>query len=147
VVDLIGQHRTEYRLEERFKALVDPSRGTVGEQLSLDFPFLPAGCSINLERVAKGTSHRRAAGCGSAPGIKSLTRDLVALGPISLERLPRRDGPQYRTILWNGPAHVVVDSTPAPRRKLGRSAAASTRRATARGSSAAPTHRLSPARH
>ena len=45
VLDLIGQHRNEYRFEERYKALVDPSRGTVREQVEHDFPFLPAGCS------------------------------------------------------------------------------------------------------
>ena len=86
MVDLIGQHRTEYRLEERFKALVDLSHGTVEEQLAFDFPFLPAGCSINLERVAKERVLAALKAVAARPGMKSLTRDLVALRPLSLER-------------------------------------------------------------
>ena len=53
VLDFIGQHRTEYRFEERFRALVNPARGTLRSQVEHEFPFLPAGCSITLERVAK----------------------------------------------------------------------------------------------
>jgi superfamily II DNA or RNA helicase/HKD family nuclease len=84
VLDLIGQHRTEYRVEERFRALVDVSRGTVKEQVEHGFPFLPAGCSINLERVAKERviAALRAV---ALPGVKSLTKDLVQLGPTPLD--------------------------------------------------------------
>ena len=56
VLDLIGQHRTEYRVEERFRALVDVSRGTVMEQVEQNFPFLPAGCSINLSGSQRNES-------------------------------------------------------------------------------------------
>lgn len=53
VLDFIGQHRVEYRVEERYQALVDRSRGSVREQAEAGFPFLPAGCTLHLERVAR----------------------------------------------------------------------------------------------
>ena len=92
VLDLIGQHRTEYRFEERFKALIDPSRGAVREQVEHDFPFLPAGCSINLERVAKERVVAAMRSVAARPGIKGLTKDLGALGPVSLERFLAKTG-------------------------------------------------------
>ncbi len=53
VLDYIGQHRQEYRFEQRYRALLDPTRGDVREQAAAGFPFLPAGCAITLERVAR----------------------------------------------------------------------------------------------
>ena len=53
VLDFIGQHRAEYRIEQRYQALIDPAQGDVRAQAEGGFPFLPAGCSINLERVAR----------------------------------------------------------------------------------------------
>ena len=53
VLDFIGQHRAEYRIEQRYQALIDPAHGDVRAQAEDGFPFLPAGCSINLERVAR----------------------------------------------------------------------------------------------
>lgn len=53
VLDFIGQHRAEYRFERRFQALVNPAQGSVRTQAEDGFPFLPAGCSISLERVAR----------------------------------------------------------------------------------------------
>ena len=86
VLDLIGQHRTEYRFDERYKALVDPSRGSVREQVERDFPFLPGGCSITLERVAKERVIAALQSAVARPGIKSLTKDLVESRAVSLER-------------------------------------------------------------
>jgi superfamily II DNA or RNA helicase/HKD family nuclease len=122
VVDLIGQHRTEYRLEERFKALVDPSRGTVREQLSLDFPFLPAGCSINLEQVAKERVIAALQAVAARPGIKSLTKDLVALESISLERfltetgrsIEQFYGTEQRTLSWTRLRRLAENSAAPP---------------------------------
>ena len=50
VIDLIGQHRREFRFEDRLRALVDPRRGSVLDQVRDDFPFLPAGCTVDLDR-------------------------------------------------------------------------------------------------
>lgn len=53
VIDLIGQHRREFRFEDRLKAILDPRRGPIREQVAADFPFLPAGCTVNLDRQSR----------------------------------------------------------------------------------------------
>jgi len=53
VIDLIGQHRKEFRFDRRFSAIVDRRHGSVQEQVERGFPFLPAGCTIDLDRVSR----------------------------------------------------------------------------------------------
>lgn len=53
VLDLIGQHRREFRFEDRFAALLDARRGRVIDQVESDFPFLPAGCTVDLDRQSR----------------------------------------------------------------------------------------------
>lgn len=77
VFDFIGQHRTEYRFEERFRALINPARGTLREQAEHEFPFLPAGCSITLEGVAKERVLDRLRDVAPASGPLGLKKDLV----------------------------------------------------------------------
>ncbi len=50
VIDLIGQHRKEFRFEDRLRAIVDTRRGPITDQVAAEFPFLPAGCSVDLDR-------------------------------------------------------------------------------------------------
>jgi hypothetical protein len=53
VIDLIGQHRREFRYEDRLRAILDTRRGPVVDQLRADFPFLPAGCTVDLDRQSR----------------------------------------------------------------------------------------------
>ena len=53
VIDLIGQHRREFRFDERLQAIVDRRRGRLVDQVERDFPFLPAGCTIDLDRQSR----------------------------------------------------------------------------------------------
>ena len=53
VIDLIGQHRAEFRFEERLRAIVDPRRSRIAEQVEHGFPFLPAGCAVELDRKSR----------------------------------------------------------------------------------------------
>jgi superfamily II DNA or RNA helicase/HKD family nuclease len=53
VIDLIGQHRREFRFDDRLSAIIDRRRGGVAEQVANDFPFLPAGCTIDLDRQSR----------------------------------------------------------------------------------------------
>lgn len=50
VIDLIGQQHREFRYDERLKAILDPRRGKIIKQVEDDFPFLPAGCAIDLDQ-------------------------------------------------------------------------------------------------
>lgn len=52
VLDFVGQHRREFRYDRRLQALLGGSRAYVKEQVEAGFPFLPSGCSMQLDRVA-----------------------------------------------------------------------------------------------
>lgn len=52
VLDFVGQHRREFRYDRRFRALLGGSRQSVARQVAEGFPFLPAGCHMELDRVA-----------------------------------------------------------------------------------------------
>ncbi len=53
VLDFIGQHRVEFRFEEQFSALTNLRRNRLLASVEQDFPQLPSGCQIILERKAK----------------------------------------------------------------------------------------------
>ncbi len=53
VLDFVGHHRREFRLDRRFRALLGGSRSEVSEQVKQGFPFLPAGCHMELDPVAR----------------------------------------------------------------------------------------------
>ena len=53
VLDFVGTHRKEFRFDRRLRALLGGSRADVERQVRQDFPFLPAGCSFQLDPVAK----------------------------------------------------------------------------------------------
>lgn len=53
VLDFVGHHRKEFRYENRFRALVGGTRSQLERNIKDGFPFLPAGCAINLDRYAQ----------------------------------------------------------------------------------------------
>ena len=53
VIDLIGQQHREFRFEDRLKAILDRRRGRILKQVEDEFPFLPAGCTIDLDRQSR----------------------------------------------------------------------------------------------
>jgi superfamily II DNA or RNA helicase/HKD family nuclease len=52
VLDFIGHHRAEFRFDRRLRALLGGARSEVAAQVEQGFPFLPAGCHMELDRVA-----------------------------------------------------------------------------------------------
>lgn len=52
VIDFVGQHRKEFRFDRRFGALLGGTRAELSRQVQGGFPFLPAGCHMQLDRVA-----------------------------------------------------------------------------------------------
>jgi hypothetical protein len=52
VLDFVGRHRAEFRLDRRFQALLGGTRRELIQQVERGFPFLPAGCHMELDRVA-----------------------------------------------------------------------------------------------
>jgi hypothetical protein len=53
VLDFVGQHRREFRFDRRLRALLPGSRREIEEQVERGFPFLPAGCHMELDPVAR----------------------------------------------------------------------------------------------
>ncbi|MFF0248118.1 DEAD/DEAH box helicase [Streptosporangium sandarakinum] len=53
VLDFVGQHRKEYRFSNRFNALTGFTRGRLKQEVNKDFPVLPPGCQVVLDRVTK----------------------------------------------------------------------------------------------
>ncbi len=52
VLDFVGLHRSEFRFDRKLRALLGGSRSDVAAQVEHGFPFLPAGCHMELDRVA-----------------------------------------------------------------------------------------------
>ncbi len=92
VLDFIGQHRAEYRYEERFKTLVDLAHGSVRQQAERNFPFLPAGCAINLERVARERVLAALKAAAAKPGAIAMRKDLSSLRSATLEQFLLQSG-------------------------------------------------------
>ncbi|NLU38100.1 MAG: DUF3427 domain-containing protein [Bacteroidales bacterium] len=53
VLDFVGNSRPEYDFEGKFRALVGRTNTSIKKELEDDFPHLPLGCTINLEKKAK----------------------------------------------------------------------------------------------
>jgi superfamily II DNA or RNA helicase/HKD family nuclease len=52
VLDFVGTHRKEFRFDRRYRALLGGSRRDVERQVQQRFPFLPAGCNMQLDQKA-----------------------------------------------------------------------------------------------
>jgi superfamily II DNA or RNA helicase/HKD family nuclease len=79
VLDFIGQAHRQFRFDRRFRALTGTTRAALRAALEDGFPHLPAGCSIQLDRVARDmvlANVRAAIGATRA----SLVEELRSLG-------------------------------------------------------------------
>lgn len=53
VLDFVGNARPEYNFENKFRALIGKTTTTVHKEIEDNFPHLPLGCSIVLEKKTK----------------------------------------------------------------------------------------------
>ncbi len=53
VIDFVGHHRREFRFDRKLRALLGGSRRDVERHVERDFPFLPSGCHMELDPVAR----------------------------------------------------------------------------------------------
>ena len=80
VLDLVGQVRREYRYDIRYRALLGGTRHQVQRAVEADFPLLPPGCALELDRIAKETVLRNLR--DSVRNARArLADDLRTLGP------------------------------------------------------------------
>lgn len=52
VLDFVGTHRKEFRFDRRYRALLGGTRRDVERAVHQRFPFLPAGCHMDLDQKA-----------------------------------------------------------------------------------------------
>jgi hypothetical protein len=52
VLDFVGRHRSEFRFDRRLGTILKGARGELLDQVQQGFPFLPAGCHMELDRKA-----------------------------------------------------------------------------------------------
>ena len=53
ILDFVGNSRPEYDFESKFRALIGKTTTSVQKEIEDDFPHLPLGCSIVLEKKTK----------------------------------------------------------------------------------------------
>ena len=53
VLDFVGQAHRRYRVDSKLKALLPRHRFSIDKEVERDFPHLPAGCSIQLDRLSR----------------------------------------------------------------------------------------------
>lgn len=53
ILDFIGAHRAEYRIDKKFEALSGKPRSEVLSHLENGFPFLPSGSAIQLDELSQ----------------------------------------------------------------------------------------------
>jgi len=101
VLDFVGQHRREFRFDRKLRALLGGSRRELERQIERDFPFLPAGCNLTLDRVAKEIvldNLRHAV----PTTWKDRCAELRALGDVGLPTYIEETGLELEDIYSNG---------------------------------------------
>jgi superfamily II DNA or RNA helicase len=83
VLDFVGQLHRRYRIDRKLKALLAKNRFNIQREVEMDFPHLPAGCSIQLDRVAR--EHVLA-------NIRENLRNLTVQVPDRLESFEHESG-------------------------------------------------------
>jgi superfamily II DNA or RNA helicase len=53
VLDFVGNQNKEFRFDKKYGALLGVGRQRLSDEVDHDFPHLPVGCHIELDRVAK----------------------------------------------------------------------------------------------
>lgn len=53
VLDFVGLHRSEFRFDQRLGALLGGTRRGIEQQVKQGFPYLPAGCHMQLDHKAQ----------------------------------------------------------------------------------------------
>lgn len=91
VLDFIGQHRREFRFDRILTAVTGIPRGELKSAVEADFPMLPAGCHMHLDKVSRDLildNLKQTIGGGQ----KRLSQALRELGDVSLTEFVQKSG-------------------------------------------------------
>jgi hypothetical protein len=97
ILDFIGQHRSEFRFEEQFRALTNLTRNRLVTAMDQDFPRLPSGCQIILESKAKDVvlkNIRNQIGVN----VAGLTKEVAGYGRLLLADYLKESGREIKEI-------------------------------------------------
>ena len=98
VLDFVGQVRREYRYDTRYRALLGGTRHEVQKAVAADFPLLPPGCALKLDRIAKDTVLKNLQQAVSNARVR-MADDLRELGPDArLAEFMRKSGLELEDI-------------------------------------------------
>jgi superfamily II DNA or RNA helicase/HKD family nuclease len=100
VLDFVGTHRKEFRFDRRYRALLGGSRSDLQRQIEHSFPFLPAGCHLELEPIAREVVLRSLRDAIPSDW-RSRQEELAALGDVSLSTFLRESGLELDDIYAN----------------------------------------------
>ena len=104
VLDFVGLHRREFRFDRRLRALLGGSRSNLQRQVEAGFPFLPAGCHMELEPRAREIvlrSLREAVPAQWTVRVEELRRQ-SADGPVGLGRFLEESGLELPDVYSGG---------------------------------------------
>ena len=101
VLDFVGTHRKEFRYDRRFRALLGGSRKDVERQVEQGFPFLPAGCNLELDPVAREVVLRSIR--NAVPSVwRDKCNELRALGDVALAEYLEHTGLDLEDVYTGG---------------------------------------------
>lgn len=108
VLDFIGQQHRRFRFEARFKALLGGDRRHVLRQIKDDFPYLPPGCYISLDRQSvKAILDNMQGMIGSRHS--QLSERLHELGDVNLSEFLENSGFSLENIYFGSrPGWTVI---------------------------------------
>lgn len=132
VLDFIGNAHAKFRFDLRYRALVGGTAKQIRQQVEEEFPYLPPGCAMRLDRVAREVilSNLRAV---TTQGTRWLQQELQALDPdTSLSKFLEASGTELVELYdgrTRGFSTLRIDAfggpalRPEQRRRVARSAA------------------------
>jgi superfamily II DNA or RNA helicase/HKD family nuclease len=98
VLDFIGLHRADFRIDKKLGAIVGQSRRELKEQVEKGFPNLPTGISISLDSIAQEYVINNLKDQLTL-GLKKLTSEVQAVGTLRLTEFIEKSGISLSEIL------------------------------------------------
>ena len=98
VLDFIGAHRGEYRLDRKLGSLLGKFRGELKEQVETGFPNIPSGINISLDKIAQDyvlENLKTQLGWGS----KKLAIEAKRIGTLDLAEFLTKSGLELSEVL------------------------------------------------
>src|SRR5699024_656095 len=101
VLDFVGYHRREFQFGKKFSALTGIGRKQLEKAVQEDFPFLPSGCQIQLDRQTQTVVLEN---LRSQVGNrwKQVVTELEQQGDVSLPEFLEASGLELSDILRRG---------------------------------------------